>query len=266
MEFYSQNLSIGLAEPVVFALMAAFIFGDPLRWRRWRLALVTSIAFALITALEFWTGQIPFATAAGLGLLGLGISCRDDIPTAVSRGLDFLAVAGTTVVAMFGLKIAIASIVFQENVLANFLNQLEIRVADGNFSLLDLILHMAGRADHIGQGSLVLGLVSGLAALLALAVGAVRLFGSSSPSSEDAVLARARAAFLLISIGIIVFWHLLFRNHSTIHSEFMIRTFTWAISACWILLAEALRVRSEARLWRRPPNSGAAAGWRRGPA
>ena len=39
MEFYSQNLSIGLAEPVVFALMAAFIFGDPLRWRRWQFAL-----------------------------------------------------------------------------------------------------------------------------------------------------------------------------------------------------------------------------------
>ena len=184
MEFYSQNLSIGLAEPVVFALMAAFIFGDPLRWRRWRFALVTSIVFALITALEFWTGQIPFATAAGLGLLGLGISSRPDIEIAVSRGLDYLAVAGTTVFAMFGLKIAIASVVFGDNVLANFLGQLEIRVADGNFSLLDLVLHMAGRADHIGQGSLVLGLASGLAAMLALATGVLRLYGPGSPPAR----------------------------------------------------------------------------------
>ncbi|MCP8939759.1 hypothetical protein NK718_14620 [Alsobacter sp. SYSU M60028] len=251
MEFYSMNLSIGLAEPVVFALLAMLLFGRVLDWSTVRFGAWVSLAFALITSLEFWTGQIPFAAAAGVGLIGLHVATPDDAPRAARRALEFLFVAGATIALTFALKIAVASAVFGENVLANFMHQLEVRVGDREYGLVNLVLHMAGRADHIGQGSLTLGLLSGLAAALAFAWGLWRV--ASAPPSEETAVARLRIGFLLASVAVVLGWHLLFRNHSTIHSEFMVRTFAWVWAAGWIGLAVGLRLPAARRTWQAVP-------------
>ena len=126
---------------------------------------------------------------------------------------------------------------------------LEVRVGDREFGLVGLILHLAGRADHVGQGSLTLGLVNGLAAGLALAWGLWRMFSGPDIPGEARGVARARAGFLLASIGIVLVWHLLFRNHSTIHSEFMVRTFAWVWIAAWVTFAMGLRLRAAQQEW-----------------
>ena len=232
MEFYAQGFGIGLADPFVYALFAVLLFGRPLRMARGRFIAVTAAAFALITAFEFWTGQLPLAFAGGVGLLALDMEDETDLALLPRRLADFAATALATVFLLFAIKIATAQLVFGGNILADFMGELELRAGSTDYGPFNLFLHLAGRADHIGQGSLVLGLLNGLAGTVALAVGARRLFraGPGDP------LARAAGLVLLVSVTLLAGWHLVFRNHSTIHSEFMVRSFVWWNAAGWIML------------------------------
>jgi hypothetical protein len=234
MDFYSQNLSIGLAEPIVFAWAGILAFGQPLVWRESTLVLLTGFTFALITAFEFWTGQIPVAAAIGVAFMGLSIRDRRQTWFAAQRALVMLCAAGLTIACMLAFKIVVASIVFGQNIAWDLTGQIETRLGDASYGVFGLVQRLAGRADHIGQGSLALGLGAGLAAVAAGLAGALRL--ASGPP-----LARSQAAFVGISALMIVAWHLVFRNHSSIHSEFMVRTFAWVWCAGLILLALSLR-------------------------
>ncbi len=239
-EFYAQGFSIGLADPVVYALFAVLLFGRPVRMSRAKLTAITAVFFALITALEFWTGQLPLAFAGGVGLIGLDIENENDRRLALPRILDFMAAALLAVIAMFAIKIAAAEYVFHTDVVKNMRDQLGVRVGNGDFGLVKLILHLAGRADHIGQGSLVLGLANGAAGTAALFYGWWLLFASGAIDP----VRRETGVALTVSVLLLTAWHLVFRNHSTIHSEFMVRSFVWWIAAGWIMLILGLESRN----------------------
>ncbi len=240
MEFYAQGFGIGLADPFVYGLFAALLFGRPLRTGRRRFVTITAAAFALVTAFEFWTGQLPLAFAGGVGLLALDMEDEADLAALPQRLADFAATALATVFLLFAIKIAVAQAVFGGDILGDFMGELELRAGSADYGPFNLFLHLAGRADHVGQGSLVLGLLNGLAGTVALGVGAVRLFRSER---SDPLL-RGTGFVLLLSVVLLAGWHLVFRNHSTIHSEFMVRSFVWWNAAGWIMLMLAAAARS----------------------
>lgn len=238
-EFYAQGFGIGLADLVVYGLMAWLLFGEPLRMPRARFVAVTAFFFGWITAFEFWTGQIPLALAAGVGLLGLAVETEEDAGVLRSRIFDFVATGSLVVLGVLAFKVGAATLVFGPAVPAEFSRQLAVRVGDGGYGPFKLLLHLAGRADHVGQGSLILGLLNGALATAALFTGARMLVAARRLDPAR----RATALALAASLILLLVWHLVFRNHSTIHSEFMVRSFVWWNAAGWIVLMLGFEIR-----------------------
>ena len=242
MEFYAQNLSIGLADPVVYTLFAILLFLRPIEMSRMCLIAISAAAFATIAVFEYWTGQIPVAIAGGIGLIALDVENTWDQRRAWMRIADFAVTGITTIVVIFSLKLGMASVVFHEDVLSGFLRQLGVRAGGVDFGIGNLVLHLGGRLAYVGQGSLALGLLNAVASLLAGWLG-LRMVLTCSRSGS---VARSIAAALLLSVGSLIAWHLIFRNQSTIHAFFMVRTFAWAAAAAWILLLVGLEARRSA--------------------
>lgn len=240
MEYFAQNLSIGLADLSVVTLYGFLIFSNPGLMRRTEMIGLAALFFALITAFEYWTGHILMAIAGGIGLIGLDVDSPQDRLRVRARTTDFVVTALVTVLMIVSLKLGLASLVFSENLYSGFLRQLSARAGGTEYGVGNLVLHLGGRLAYVGQGSLALGLAQATAALAA-GVWGLRVILNRTPQGS---VQRSIACSLSISVAAILTWHLIFRNQSTIHAHFMIRTFSWASAAGWIMLAVAKEVRA----------------------
>lgn len=232
-EFYAQNLSIGLADLGLYGLVAVLFYGRPEKWPLPGLAIIASVFGVYIGMFEFFTGQIPVLLALPVALLAMRAHTDVELRRAITTGLQFTLYAALGIVFLFAEKLVVAVLVGGWDVVGNFSNQLALRMGDSGFGVGKMIVYMAGRADHIGQGSMALGLAH---AALATIAGLAGLFYLGSRGG----FAFRRALTICASMAVIVLWHIVFRNHSTIHSEFMVRSTSFVFASGWIIGGSAL--------------------------
>lgn len=232
-EFYAQNLSIGLADLGLYALIAILFYARLETWPAAGVAIVASSLGAYIGTFEFFTGQIPVLLALPVALLAMRAQDDAALRRALTTGLLFTACAAFALACLFAQKIILAVLVGGAEVISKFSQQLVVRMGDGAFGVGKMFLYMAGRADHIGQGSLILGLANAAVATLA-GLGGLIYFGRRGG------FAFRRALTITGSMAIIILWHIVFRNHSTIHSEFMVRSTSFIFASGWIVGVSAL--------------------------
>lgn len=232
-EFFAQNLSIGLADLGLYALVAVLFYAHPARWPRSTLMMVASLFGVYIGTFEFFTGQIPVMLALPVALLAMRAQSDAELREAAKTGLIFSGFAALATLFLFAEKIVFAVLVGGWDVITNFSNQLAVRVGDGSFGVGKMILYMAGRADHIGQGSMALGLGHAACATLAGVAGLIYL-------ARCGGFPLHRGVTIAASMLVIVLWHVLFRNHSTIHSEFMVRSTSFVFASGWVIGGFAL--------------------------
>lgn len=246
-EFFGQNLSIGIADLGLYALIAILFYTRPETWPPPALAIIASVVGAFIGSFEFFTGQIPVMLALPVALLAMKAHDDGSLRKAIASGLMFAVCAALGTAFLFMQKIALAIAVAGPDVFSSFTNQLAVRVGDASYGIGNMVLYMAGRADRIGQGSLVLGLANAFFATLAGTSGLVWL-------GRRGGFPFRRALAIAASMMAIVVWHIVFRNHSTIHSEFMVRSTSFVFASAWIVGGFALASWSAER----SGNSGAA--------
>ncbi len=234
-EFYAQNLSIGLADLGLYGLVAVLFYGRPEEWPIAGLAIIASVFGVYVGMFEFFTGQIPVLLALPIALLAMRAQTDVELGRAIATGLQFMVYAALGIVFLFTEKIALATLLGGWDVVSSFSNQLALRVGDGAFGVGKMILYMAGRADRIGQGSMVVGLIHAASATIAGLAGLIYLGRHGS-------FPFRRALTIAASMALIVVWHIVFRNHSTIHSEFMVRSMSFVFASGWIIGGSALSV------------------------
>lgn len=239
-EFYAQNLSIGIADLGLYALIAVLFYARPETWPNSALVIIAAAFGSYVGAFEFFTGQIPVLLALPVALLAMRAKDADELNRALVKGLMFSAAAAAAIGLLFMQKIALAFAVAGSDVLRSFTSQLAVRVGDSSFGVGNMIVYMAGRADRIGQGSLVVGLGHALLASLAGVVGLVLLFRRGG-------FPLHRALTIVASMSVIILWHVVFRNHSTVHSEFMVRSTSFVFASGWVIAGFALQEWRSAR-------------------
>jgi hypothetical protein len=232
-EFYAQNLSIGLADLGLYGLIAVLFYSRPEEWPLPGLAIIASAFGVYIGMFEFFTGQIPVMLALPVALLAMRARNDFELRRAIATGLQFAAYAVLGILFLFAEKIVLAVLLGGLDVVTNFSNQLALRIGDGAFGIGKMVLYMAGRADRIGQGSVALGLAYAASATISGFVGLVYL-------GRRGGFPFHRALTIVASMAVIIVWHIVFRNHSTIHSEFMVRSTSFVFASGWIIGGFAL--------------------------
>jgi hypothetical protein len=232
-EFYAQNLSIGLADLGLYGLIAVLFYSRPEEWPLPGLAIIASAFGVYIGMFEFFTGQIPVMLALPVALLAMRARNDFELRRAIATGLQFTAYAVLGIFFLFAEKIVLAVLLGGLDVVTNFSNQLALRIGDGAFGIGKMVLYMAGRADRIGQGSVAVGLAYAASATISGFVGLVYL-------GRRGGFPFHRALTIVASMAVIIVWHIVFRNHSTIHSEFMVRSTSFVFASGWIIGGFAL--------------------------
>lgn len=232
-EFFAQNLSIGMADLGLYGLIAVLLYARPEQWPRAALAIIAASFGVFIAAFEFFTGQIPVMLALPTALLAMKATDNAGLRRVVKTGVLFTLFAAMGAGFLFVQKIALALLVDGPDALSAFINQLALRIGDLSYGVGTMIVYMAGRADRIGQGQIGLGLAYALLSTLAGAVGLAAL-------ARRGGFVFHRALVVAASMMLIVLWHIIFRNHSTIHSEFMVRSTSFVFTSGWIIAGFAL--------------------------
>jgi hypothetical protein len=241
--------------PAFLAILSGLVV---LTWCRTRFrdesALVAFAAAlgAFCAFFEFWVGAIPVGAALIFHWVHFLWSRSDDprgaawlrLPLACT--LAFLGAAALSIV----LKLGFASLLFGVSVMEDFALQLGTRIAGEGMTLRDVLAALATHHPVLGRGSpgvakamlaaSVLGWSIGATILLARAV---RRRWSPDPLARDYVAAALAAS-------IVIAWLAFFRNHSSIHAFFMVRTLfvplALGFAAPCVVLRGALRT-SEAQ-------------------
>ncbi len=249
MAFFGQSL---MHAPAFLVVLGGLVL---LTWCRGRLrdgpALVASAAAlgAFCAFFEFWVGAIPVGAALifhwvhflwsrsgdprGAAWLRLPVACT----------LAFLGGAALSI----GLKLGFASLVFGVSVMEDFARQLGARIAGEGMTLRDVLAALATHHPVLGRGSPGVAKTMLAASALGWSIGgallllrAVRRRSSSDLPARDYVAAALAAS-------IVIAWLAFFRNHSSIHAFFMVRTLfvplALGFAAPCLVLHGALRAR-----------------------
>lgn len=232
-EFFAQNLSIGMADLGLYGLIALLFYAHPEQWPRAALAIIAASFGVYIAAFEFFTGQIPVMLALPTALLAMKAHDKGMLCQAVMTGALFTLFAAAGAGFLFAQKIMLAFLIDGPGALSAFVNQLATRIGDLSYGVGTMVVYMAGRADRIGQGQMALGLGYALCSTLLGIAGLMAL-------ARHGGFAFHRALVIAASMMVIVLWHIVFRNHSTIHSEFMVRSTSFVFASGWIIAGFAL--------------------------
>lgn len=243
LESYAQSLSFGPAD-IVVAAFALFLCAVAQRGcTRDQIVLVSALFGSFTMLTEFFTGQLPLGLAliigAGPFVLKPTKSTKELIASTSMAGVAFCGAAGLCL----AYKIALAVAVLGPEVLTDFSQRLGLRIGITQNSWEDTSIFMWAFKVIIGLRSLAGGMriLPGASLILAVIGG---LWGLSQirKLSGDEIL-RAKALILALSNVIIVFWMIIFWEHTIIHSRLTDRIFVWTIASGATLCAFGIILR-----------------------
>ncbi len=182
-------------------------------------ALLAALAFGF----DFLHGTIPLMFAILLGCTALR-SFEANIPLRFADVFRLVFSFGLATAAALATKLlALFALVGSEG-LAGYFGQLSARMSGADHSIGDVIFALRYGTAQIGWGygapiqlMVAIALLSALYALLLL------------PTRRVAARDRTVLVTGLASMAAIFIWYMLFRNHTAIHTWWMVRLLTWVI-------------------------------------
>jgi hypothetical protein len=230
LDLFAQSLTHGPSDIVLFSAFAWLSLRPPLLNIRTdgEAAAFGALAFGF----DFLHGTVPMMLAILVGCAGLR-AFGNRMPVRFMSTVRLVVAFMTGVVAAVAIKLAAVLSVQGWAKVQDFFGELTYRMSGNAFTLTDIVWALGGAAHEIGWGQTsvaLLAVISGIAfALFAL----MRLVsGAIEPEKRQAVLTA------LASIAVIFVWFMVFRNHTVLHSGWMVRLLAWPIGmgcACLVL-------------------------------
>jgi hypothetical protein len=235
-DLFAQSLTHGPSDMILYAAFAwlsfkAFKSGVNLELK---VAALAALAFGF----DFLHGTVPMMLAIVIG----STSFQAFAAQAHIRGVELVRLVGAFVLGLGGAvaaKLLAVMILIGWDGIVLFFEQLVYRVGGVDFPLADVARKLLSSSPLLGWGFVRLPYVALLLSSFA-ATGAalLLLFKRMAAWRKMAVLTA------LLSIGVILAWYALFRNHTVLHAGFMVRLLAWPIGmglACLLLAAFPLR-------------------------
>lgn len=237
--FLDQSLSMGPADLSVHLMLALLVLIDPLRSGRAGYLAVVAAGAVCVAYFEFLTGQIPLAVGLLLLLPAMSLDGNGLVREAILRSIVGIATFLLICAMLFGVKYWITAQVFGPSVWGDIFDRLAMRTALEGFSLVEVFMRLAYRTHHLAFGSVGLGLLYLVVAILAFVFSVFRDLRAPAP---EASWRRWRALGFLAGAGAVLTWYIVFSSHTAIHSWFMIRPLGLCCAASmaylWLLPSE----------------------------
>ena len=238
LNYFGQSPSHAPANCALFLFLLITTQVDIMALSRWRLYGLIGVFGALVAFFEFLTGAAVLGLAMLIALTAVQ-GARLTPGFFVLRGALMASAYVGAIVLSFALNLGLNSWYFGSETILRFFDQLAVRMgttvetksvigdsAETVVTFGDVFDALLRKLDFLTYGDpivaqqLFLGFGFAFAAFMLVAAINVRRFSD--------VL---RVAAFLASVGVIVVWYALFKNHTVIHSAFMVRVLVWAPAA-----------------------------------
>ena len=244
--YYGQSLVHAVPYLVlIFGLIGLTVFRVCLSVGE-RLLYVSAALGCLCTYFEFWNGAIPVGAAllpfwvyfvydgleARAGSLGerklLALWCL----------LVFLAAVALTV----AIKLALAGLLLGSEPIVRFMDRFLLRVDGEGYTVATTVGALVSYRAILGNGSPIVGAVVALSGVLAWCGGlAVVLAELRSRPLREVALRHRNYLVAGAAASVVIGWLMFFRNHTSVHAYFMVRTLFVPIALGYSGLALAVR-------------------------
>ena len=225
LHFYAPSLTHAPSDILIFVAIAVVSLLNIPRTSYRMLCGLSGIFGALVLALDFLHGALPLGLAALIGCVAMKAerqSSAGQIATAVFlAGSSFVVGAGVALL----VKIVTLAVTLGPQAVTGFFVQLNYRMIGGGFPLSDVWRRLSEHLDVIFfedvRFSRALLFVTGLVLIVT--------YGIALACATRASAVQAHA--LVLSVLVIGVWYVVFRNHTVIHADPMVRLLVWPLTA-----------------------------------
>ncbi len=256
LSYFGQSPSHAPADAVLFIYLLIATQIDVMALSRWRLYALMGAYGALIAFFEFLTGAAVVGLAMLIGLMTFqGGGLRSGVY--VLRGVLMPAAYVGAIALSFAMNLGVNSWRFGSETIFSFFDQIAVRMgttvqaesaggapAEALVTYQDVYDALLRKLDFLTYGDPI------------FAQGFFFACGFSFVAFVIVAMINARSgrdllqiAAVLASVGVVVTWYVLFKNHTVIHAAFMVRILVWAPAGVVLaaISAAAMAFRASAR-------------------